>query len=108
MSLRAAALGLVLSALLSAPAEARELELDLSRLSQGDCASTLGTGPLELSRAGEPVLRPDQRAFGELVSQLSESAAPTQIAPVTTSGPLGFDIALETTISALRGDDALR
>jgi hypothetical protein len=93
-------------ALVAAPAEARDLEL--SRLSTGDCAATLGTGPLRLQREGVPTLRPDQAAFAELVAELAEAAAPTQIAPVTTSGPVGFDVALETTISALPRSDALR
>jgi hypothetical protein len=103
---RALALGLVLTALVAAPVQARDLQL--SRLSTGDCASTLGA-PLALQQDGMPSLRPDEAAFRSLVAQLSEAAAPTQIAPVTTSGPAGFDIALETTVSTLdRRSDALQ
>jgi hypothetical protein len=105
---RRAALGLALSALIAAPAAAREHELDLSRLSRGDCASTLGSGPLVLQRDGVPVLAPDNLAFRQLVSQIAETAAPTQISPVTTSGPAGFDVSLETTLSSLHDGDALQ
>ncbi|HEX5658939.1 MAG TPA: hypothetical protein VFX59_17215 [Polyangiales bacterium] len=95
----------MLTALLAAPAQARDLHL--SRLSTGDCASTLGTD-LILQQTGTPTLRPDQAAFRELVAQLAEAASPTQIAPVTTSGPAGFDVALETTFSTLTKSDAMR
>jgi hypothetical protein len=100
------ALGLLLAALVATPAAARDLEL--ARLSRGDCASTLGEGPLLLEQEGGPTLRPDQAAFRELVAQLAEAVAPTQIAPVTTSGPVGFDVALETTLSTLSTSEALR
>jgi hypothetical protein len=82
------------------PARARELDLDLSRLSRGDCGATLGE-PLVLQSEGVPTLLPDQAAFRALVAQISEAAAPTAIAPVTTSGPAGFDVALETTLSTI-------
>lgn len=103
---RLSILGLLLATLVAAPARARDLTL--SRLATGDCAATLGDGPLVLQQAGEPTLRPDQAAFAELVAQLAEAASPTQVAPVTTSGPAGFDVALETTLSTLARSDALR
>ncbi len=101
---RLQALGLLLTALVAVPVQARELEL--SRLSKGDCAATRGD-PLILQRDGVPSLRPDQAAFRELASQLAEAVAPTQIAPVTTSGPAGFDVSLETLVSTLHESSAL-
>lgn len=82
-------------------AHAAELELSLSRLSQGECASTEGEWPLVLRSQGAQTLQPDALAFRQLVSQVGLGVAPMVMAPVTTSGPVGFDVGLETTASAL-------
>lgn len=87
---------------------AGSLELALSRLSEGSCALTDGSGPLVLQADGVPTLRPDDRAFGELVAQIGHGVAPMVLAPVTTSGPVGFDVGVETTVTSLdAGSDAL-
>jgi len=80
---------------------AGSLELSLSRLSQGDCSLTDAEGPLVLETDGVPTLRPDQLAFSQLVAAIGQGIAPTVLAPVTTSGPVGFDVGLETTITSL-------
>jgi hypothetical protein len=92
----------------AARVRAGSLELALSRLSEGDCALTDAAGPLVLQTEGVPTLRADQRAYGELVAQLGQGVAPVVLAPVTTSGPVGFDIAVETTVTSLdTSSDAL-
>lgn len=94
----------------SAPrARAEALDLTLSRLSRGDCAATLGEDePLALERDGAQALVPDQASFRALVAQLGSALAPVVIAPAVTSGPRGFDVALESTLTDLdRRSDAL-
>lgn len=80
--------------------------LTLARLSQGECASTLAReAPLTLVRGdGTPTLAADGEAFRRLVAQLAPSVAPAELAPVVTSGPVGFDLALETSVSAIARD----
>jgi hypothetical protein len=80
---------------------ADSLELSLSRLSQGDCALTDAEGPLVLETDGVPTLHPDQLALGQLTAAIGQGIAPTVLAPVTTSGPVGFDVGLETTVTSL-------
>jgi len=75
------------------------MDLALSRLSSGECALTGGGSSLVLQRDGQPVLRADQLAWRRLASQLASAVAPTEIAPVITSGPVGLDVALETNIA---------
>jgi hypothetical protein len=82
-------------------ARAAELELTPSRLSQGDCSATDAAGPLVLRDEAGATLRPDQAAWRQLVTQVGYAVAPTVLAPVTTSGPIGFDVGLETTITKL-------
>jgi hypothetical protein len=92
----------------AARVRAGSLELALPRLSQGDCALTDAAGPLVLQTDGVPTLRADDRAFRELVAQIAQGVAPVVLAPVTTSGPVGFDVAVETTVTSLdTGSDAL-
>jgi hypothetical protein len=84
-------------------AHAGELDLSLSRLSQGDCASTFGEGAV-LSRDGAPTLRPDGAGFRELVAQLGTAIGPVVTAPVITSGPTGMEVSMETTITGIARD----
>jgi hypothetical protein len=82
-----------------------DMELALTRLSRGDCAATLGgPAPLVLSRDGAPTLTPDQRAFRQLVTELSPAVAPVELSPVITTGPIGLDVSLQTTLTALSSD----
>ncbi|MDB4972949.1 MAG: hypothetical protein JWN48_1290 [Myxococcaceae bacterium] len=82
-------------------ARAGDMDLVLSRLSQGDCGATSGAGALVLSRDGAPTLTPDGLAFRELVSQLGSAIAPTVLTPVITSGPIGMGVSLETTVTKI-------
>lgn len=86
------------------------MAIALSRLSTGDCAGTLGSGPLVLQGAdGSASLAPDQAAFEQLTIVLAQVVAAPLLEPVTTSGPRGFDLAVETTVADLdRRADALR
>lgn len=78
------------------------MQLALGRLSQGACGRTLAGAPdFALSDAGRPVLSPDRVAYAELVSQLSMAVAPPLLAPVTTGGPIGFDVALDTGVTGI-------
>lgn len=77
------------------------MDLALERLSQGDCAATLGGGTLVLGDAGKPSLQPDVTAYRELVAQFSSSIAPAPLAPVITSGPKGLDVSLQTTVTRI-------
>jgi hypothetical protein len=73
------------------------MHLRLARLSSGECEGTLSdSGSFALSPQGAPVLTPDNAAYTQLVSQLSFAIAPPLLAPVTTGGPSGFDIAFDT------------
>lgn len=88
---------------------AGSLELALPRLSQGDCARTDASGPLVLQADSVPTLRPDEQAFAALVAQIGHGVAPVVLAPVTTSGPVGFDVGVETTVTSLDpSSDALQ
>src|SRR5688572_2586963 len=89
------------------------MDLQLSRLSVSTdrsvsyddaCGDTLDA-PLTL-RFGDPGeqqqrLSPDQLSFRKLVTQLAPAVTPTVLAPVTTTGPAGFDVALETTLTGI-------
>lgn len=85
---------------------AGSLELALPRLSQGDCSLTDAQGPLVLESAGASTLRPDELAFHQLVAAIGQGVAPVVLAPVTTSGPVGFDVAVETTVTSLDAGSA--
>jgi hypothetical protein len=75
------------------------MDLALSRLSRGQCARTLaGANDFALRSGSTQTLRPDHIAFERVLSQLSAALAPAVLAPVTTRGPLGFDVALETSV----------
>jgi hypothetical protein len=83
-------------------AQANDMDLALGRLSAGDCERTLtGAENFALRDAQGQVLRPDAAAFARLASQLSAAVAPALLSPVTTRGPLGFDVALETSVTGL-------
>lgn len=77
------------------------MELALTRLSQGACDATLGAGPLVLRSGGVQTLRPDEHAFRQLVAQLGGAVAPLELAPVTTSGPVGLDVAFQSSLTAI-------
>lgn len=93
-------------------ARAEDMDLALSRLSTSDLTGNPEDGcKATLSNAGEDfqltygsgastrqVLRPDNVRFRQLVTQLGPAVAPAVLAPVTTSGPAGFDVAFETTV----------
>jgi hypothetical protein len=80
------------------------MDFALSRLSEGECARTTGPGAITLAGEGAPTLRPDTDAFRQLAAQLAPALAPMQAEPVITSGPSGFDLSLETQVTALQGD----
>ncbi len=46
-------------------------------------------------------LSPDNRAWRQLVTQLAPAVAPAILAPVTTTGPAGFDVSVETNITGI-------
>ena len=102
----------IIASVVCAPAlvQADGMAIALSRLSTGNCAGTLGDGPLALRNPdGSAALRPDQAAFEQLAIALSQVVAAPMLEPVITSGPRGFDFAVETTIADLDRDaDALR
>jgi hypothetical protein len=88
---------LVLDAALPESARARDMHLRLARLSSGECEDTLAdSARFALSPQGAPVLIPDNAAYTQLVSQLAFAIAPPLLAPVTTGGPSGFDVAFDT------------
>jgi hypothetical protein len=95
-------LALVAACLPARNARADDMDLALSRLSRGACARTLaGAEDFALRSDGAQVLTPDNDAFARLSSQLSAAAAPALLAPVTTGGPSGFDVAFETSVTGL-------
>jgi hypothetical protein len=88
--------------LLAERAQAKDMDLALARLSSGACERTLTGAPdFALRDEAGQVLKPDGAAFARVVSQLSAAVAPALLAPVTTRGPLGFDVALETSVTDL-------
>jgi hypothetical protein len=95
---------------LASRARAEEMTLTLGRLSEGECARTLSDADdFALRVDGVQVLAIDRAAYAQLVSQISGALAPNLLAPVTTRGPSGFDIGLETAITDLdQGADAWR
>jgi hypothetical protein len=107
-----------------AGAQAQDMDLQLSRLSRSTdpnisdtdaCGLTLGQGsgsaaqfplryPEDPSNPNSPLLQrlsPDNRAWAQLITQLSPAIAPALLAPVTTTGPAGFDVAVETNITSI-------
>ena len=46
-------------------------------------------------------LSPDNRDWRQLVTQLAPAVAPAILAPVTTTGPAGFDVSVETNITGI-------
>jgi hypothetical protein len=90
------------NAVLSTHAHARDMHLRLGRLSQGACEQTLsGADDFALSTNGSPTLTPDNGAYAQLVSQLAFAVAPALLMPVTTRGPSGFDIGLDTSVTGI-------
>jgi len=88
-------------------AHAQDMDLALSRLGRGACERTtdpnasdfqlsVGTG-----NASVPTLRPDNQAWAQLVTQLAPVVMPAVLAPVTTSGPRGFDVAFQTSVTGI-------
>jgi hypothetical protein len=97
------------------------MDLELSRLSKSTdpglsdadaCGLTLSSAgsSLSLRYPEDPSnpnsnlqqrLSPDNRAWRQLVTQLSPAIAPAILAPVTTTGPAGFDVAIETNITGI-------
>ena len=78
------------------------MDLALSRLSSGDCERTLsGDANFALSDDDGPLLTPDNHSYARLLSQLSAAVAPGLLAPVTTRGPSGFDVAFDTNVTSL-------
>jgi hypothetical protein len=73
------------------------MHLRLGRLSSGACEQTLSdASDFDLGTSANPTLTPDNDAYAQLVSQLAFAIAPPLLAPVTTRGPNGFDIGLDT------------
>jgi len=79
------------------------MDLTLSRLSKGACAATIpGASEVFQLRDGDTqTLTPDNEAFSRLVTQLAPAVMPAVLAPVTTSGPRGFEVQLQTNVSAI-------
>jgi hypothetical protein len=79
------------------------MDLALSRLSQGTCRDTLSdSSHFALLRGdGSQQLTPDNHAWRQLISQLTPVVAPSIMAPVTSGGPAGFDVALETNVTRI-------
>jgi hypothetical protein len=85
-------------------ARADEMDLALSRLSQpgASCGRTLAGAPdFDLRSGGRQTLSPDQASFRKLMTQLAPVAMTPILAPVTTSGPRGFDLALQTAVTGI-------
>ncbi len=86
----------------AAHAGADDMDLTLSRLSRGDCGATdPASGMFQLRSGTTQTLQPDNRAWARLMSQLAPVVMPALLAPVTTSGPRGFDVALQTSITGI-------
>ena len=76
------------------------MDLALSRLSRGSCQSTLSNADPFVLRTGETqTLHEDNQAWSQLITQLTPVVAPAILAPVTTSGPKGFDVSFETNVT---------
>jgi hypothetical protein len=78
------------------------MDLALTRLSRGACRQTLSDAdPLVLRTGGVQTLSEDNAAWRQMVTQLSPAVTPAVLAPVTTSGPAGFDLSFETNVTRL-------
>lgn len=83
-------------------ARANDMDFALSRLSRGACQNTLSdSGSFALRSGGMQTLREDTQAWRQLVTQLTPAVAPAILAPVTTGGPAGFDVSLETNVTKI-------
>jgi hypothetical protein len=82
---------------------AEDMDLALSRLSVGDCERTLADSgePFALRVGGEQTLAADQEAWRKVITQIAPLMLPPVLAPVTTSGPRGVDIALQTSVTGI-------
>lgn len=81
------------------------MDFALSRLSRGSCQSTLSNAdPFVLRTGSDQTLREDNAAWSQLVTQLTPALAPAILAPVTTSGPVGFDVSFETNVTHITGE----
>jgi hypothetical protein len=78
------------------------MDLALSRLSLGACEQTASdASQFQLQSDGVPTLRVDDVRYRKLVSQLGAALAPAVLAPVTTGGPKGFDLRVETNLTGI-------
>ena len=78
------------------------MELSLSRLSRGACGETLSNAhPFVLRTGDNQTLTEDNRAWSQLITQLTPAVTPAVMAPVTTSGPRGFDVSFETNVTGI-------
>ena len=78
------------------------MDLALSRLSRGNCGATQSdANPFVLRTGDNQTLREDNRAWAQLVTQLTPVVTPAVLAPVTTSGPAGFDVSFETNVTSI-------
>jgi len=91
-------------------ARADDMDLALSRLSRGTspaaCSQTLAGSDNFVLATGNgtssvPTLRPDNQAWSRLMTQLAPVVMPAVLAPVTTSGPRGFDVAFQTSVTGI-------
>jgi hypothetical protein len=100
------------------------MDLELSRLGKSTdaslsdedaCARTLSSAGSAFSLRyprdpGDPSsellqrLAPNNRRFRQVITQLAPAIAPSILAPVTTTGPAGFDVAVETNITGIAKD----
>jgi hypothetical protein len=87
-------------------ARAEDMDLVLSRLSVGRCQRTLADSrqPFVLRDAEGQTLRADQQAWSKLMTQLAPVMMPPVLAPVTTSGPRGVDVSLQTSTTGISAD----
>jgi hypothetical protein len=91
---------MVLCCLCTRGARADAMALQLSRLSRGACERTLSSADdFALTTPAGPTLTLDRDAYAMLVAQLSGALAPPLLAPVTTRGPSGFDLAFAVGIT---------
>lgn len=78
------------------------MDLSLSRLSRGACQDTLSdSDSFSLRSGGMATLREDNQAWAQLITQLTPVVAPAVLAPVTTGGPAGFDVSLQTNVTRI-------
>ncbi|MFT3921697.1 MAG: hypothetical protein QM778_04105 [Myxococcales bacterium] len=83
-------------------ARAEDMQLALSRLSRGACQNTLSnSNPFVLRTGDVQTLTEDNAAWAQIMTQLTPVITPAVLAPVTTSGPKGFDVSFETNVTKI-------